>query len=204
MKIINKIITAVVIVAFSFPALGNNKSDNTPSNDKTTNNEEVLKIKGDISNLSIDLTEAVIKLYDGNTLIETIKTNKAGKFQLNLLKDKQYMLEVCAENHLAKRIVLNTSVDEIIGKTPEFHPSLELISEKLVRGTDYSELDFPYAIVEYDETLEGFDFNKEYTAEMKKLEKEFIYEAYLITKRQMKAMKKRKSNNTRIQPEIVK
>lgn len=114
-----------------------------------------------------------VEVYQGNSLFESLLSEKKGRFNSSLYAMDQYVIVVQKEGYYSKRIIVNTSVPEGVKKLPEFKFDLQLISldefEEVEKagGFGTSILDMPYVIFQYDEEYEDFGYIEEYTENMK-------------------------------------
>ncbi|MBN2481615.1 MAG: hypothetical protein JXB19_07745 [Bacteroidales bacterium] len=124
-----------------------------------------LNVRG-ISELDMEaLPGATATLYEGNVRVSSVRTGANGTFSFRLEVNRQYTIEISKEGLVSKRISFNTTMpDEEKGIwTNEF--SIGLV--KFCDGVDYSILDEPVDIVEFDTRRREFVSNKEYVSRMR-------------------------------------
>lgn len=110
--------------------------------------------------------EVTISLYDGNKKISSYVTGSSGRFIVDLYKNRHYTLQFAKEDYVTKRILIDTKVlnpSDAIG-VKEFKFDVSLIKED--SELDYSELDFPIAIIEFENSQREFVYNVNYTNRM--------------------------------------
>ena len=140
------------------------------------NQSSALEIKGYIFHNETKIENALVKLYQENKIVEKIHTKKSGKFQFLLFSNMDYTIEIEMDNYVTERIKISTKAEtEFKGKyLYEFR--VDLIKASKFKGVDVSNLDFPTAIIKYDNGLGEYAHDKAYgeeaKAEMKKLKDE--------------------------------
>lgn len=110
--------------------------------------------------------EVTIKVYDGNKCFSTYITRPNAKFIFVAGIEDYYTIEFEKEGYVTKRVVVNTKNTRKIKSTDPF--KFDITLEKEEDGVNYSEHDFPAAIIEIDEKTEEFVFNEKYTEEIKR------------------------------------
>ena len=108
------------------------------------------------------MKDVTINLYEGNNLISTTKWTK--KFTYDLKLPSYYTLELVKDEYIPKRIAISTFEGDK-GAEP-FMFVMELIRKR--QGVDDSELDFPSAIIEYKKGKGEFNFNSDYSRNIKR------------------------------------
>lgn len=106
--------------------------------------------------------KVTVSLYDGNKKISSYVTGASGKFIVDLFKDRHYTLQFSKEGYVTKRVIIDTGVNpkDALG-VKEFKFDIGLIKEE--SDKDYSELDFPITIIEFEKSKREFVYNKKYT-----------------------------------------
>lgn len=114
-----------------------------------------------------------IALYDRNENISNYVTNKSGKFVLDLDRGKYYIIEFSKAGYVTKRILIDTRIgNEDLSPKEQFNFDVFLI--KMRPNMDYSLLDFPMAIIQFQHDKEKFDFDQKYTRARQSEQKQFI------------------------------
>lgn len=122
----------------------------------------------------------VIKLYDGNKKISEYETKRNGKFIMDLERNKNYTVEFSKTDHVTKRIMINTHLNPVeAAAVNEFKFDVSLIEEE--EGINYSSLDFPIALIEYEKVIGEFNYNKDYTENMLEEQNRLIDESSQMT-----------------------
>lgn len=137
------------------------------------NGSSLLPFSGKVFTTCKKENRVTVKLYEGNKLISTYQTKLNGKFIMDLERNKNYTVEFSQATYLTKRISINTKINPKEAQDlKEFKFDVELI--KLEEGTNYSNLDFPIALLEFDKISGQFDYNKTYTSNMLKEQEKII------------------------------
>jgi|GEM_PF-6148864 len=133
-----------------------------------------------VSQNDVKLKSACIYLYTGNNLMDSITTKKNGKFTFYLTKDNIYTVEMTANDYAPKKI----SINSYMPAGEEVYDDFEFIMEMIpmVSGVDYSELDFPVALIEYSEKKHEMIFVSSYAKAMKVEQKKIAQEVKMAQK----------------------
>jgi len=113
-----------------------------------------------------------VVLFEENRKMSSYETRKNGKFILDLDRNKYYVVQFSKENYVTKRIVIDTRIDGKGYPKKKFKFDVNLIPEN--EDLDYSALDFPIAIIEYNRNNDVFDYDFEYTRARAKEEQELV------------------------------
>ncbi|GAB4251016.1 MAG: hypothetical protein Kow0079_04680 [Vicingaceae bacterium] len=127
------------------------------------------------------LNEVVVNVYKGNDLIIKTYSKKRSKVSLDLEMNAQYTIELVKEGYITKRIGVDTKAKKIIGNYIEpFEFMMEMIEIVRTEDVDFSELDFPVALIKYYDNKAKFDFVVDYTKEMKEEQNKVIKKMYAV------------------------
>lgn len=113
------------------------------------------------------MKDVTVNLYQENEVISSKKWSKMFSYDLEL--EKYYTLEIIKEGFLPKRIAISTFEGDK-GAEP-FMFVMELIKEKDGVAID---TDFPSALIQYKKDEGSFNFDVEYSKNLKKEEKEAL------------------------------
>jgi hypothetical protein len=117
--------------------------------------------------------DVTISLYERNDVISTYTTTKNGQFVLDLERNKYYIVEFSKKGYVTKRILIDTKIaSDTLKPKDEFNFDVFLIKSK--PNVDYSVLDFPMAIIQFQYNKQRFDFDPKYTRERHSEQKEFM------------------------------
>lgn len=114
------------------------------------------------------IPNTVVNVYAGNQKIET-QRSRSGKFKLEVESTDYYTLEIISENCVSKLIVFDARADEkllwdnVYALAVEMEKAQELQS---IPNADYF-LDYPSAIVSFDEELGVYKFSATYSESSK-------------------------------------
>lgn len=128
-----------------------------------------LDINGNIviSDAAPDNARVVIA-KNGNKIDEQVLTKK-GRFDLKLALGSDYKLTFEKDGYVTKIVNVNTEVpEEVIESNPNF-PPVKLIINLLpmVQDVDLSVFDQPIAILAYNQEVDDFTFDKDYSNKIK-------------------------------------
>jgi hypothetical protein len=135
---------------------------------------ESLKMRGEIFLLDENSKEANIFVYDGNSLIDSTKSTKAGNFEVELLLGGRYTIEIVKEGYNIKRIAVNAEVKDPFKRVPNFDFLCELspINESFANVPD-----FPATIIKMNERKGEFQYNSTYTKHISRLNEDYLIQA---------------------------
>lgn len=136
--------------------------------------QNLLTVSGLVTQEGRKCKSATISLYKNNDLIKQVVTEKNGRFRLDLELSCNYTIEVEKLDYIAKRISISTNVPHEDATLPVYKCYLDIVPEFLFDGIDIGKLDFPIALVGWQDNYHEFYHNAEYTEEMM-----IIYEALL-------------------------
>lgn len=106
-----------------------------------------------------------ITLYANNDKISTYQTNYTGKFLLDIERNKHYTVVFEKEGYIAKSIIIKTYANpNELANFEDFKLDVVLLKKEF--GVNYSNLDFPVAMIDFDKENGKFDYNQEYTENM--------------------------------------
>jgi len=114
------------------------------------------------------IKDVEVNLYQGNDLISTKNWNK--KFEYTLDNNQYYTIELVKKGFIPKKIAVSTFEGDK-GAEP-FMFVMELIKEK--KGVDSDALEFPSAMIQYDKGSGAYNFNVDYSKNIKKDQKKAL------------------------------
>ncbi len=127
-----------------------------------------LPVYGVITVNNSKVKEAKVNVYDGNQLVQEIPASKRGEFATDLALNKHYTFEFLAEGAVTKRIAVNTYIEKKNAPPVPFDCFVYLVLLEQVEGSDISILDFPVALVSYNEKKKQFEPQLGYSMNMMK------------------------------------
>ncbi len=114
-----------------------------------------------------------VKIYDDNEVIDVLKTNADGKFSAKLKENKNYTIEITKEDFYPKRISISTKTSRQLNKIEIFAFKVTLCKEQNVPKSEDFFLDFPFALISYNDEKGYFQYDISYTENMQ-LEEDYI------------------------------
>lgn len=127
-----------------------------------------LQIIGIAIEKNVPIDGVVVKLYKENEELHweeiTSVVYHEHSFSFNLNKNTYYTVEVSKNGYVPRSIGISTSLPDnvIIGDVKfTFEFELELFKEK--KNVDDYYLDFPVALIKYNETSQVFEYDSKYT-----------------------------------------
>ncbi len=134
-----------------------------------------LEILGYVYQNEKKVDKALVKLYQNNKVVQMTNTKKS-KFQFILFSGMRYMIEIDKPGSISERIQISTvEKTEFVGKyIYEFR--VDLMDEGKFKNVDISNLDFPTAIIKFNEEegeyMHDEEYSKQVRADLKKLQQE--------------------------------
>ncbi|MGB0882269.1 MAG: hypothetical protein ACPGSO_04905 [Vicingaceae bacterium] len=131
-----------------------------------------LEIKGYVYEKDEKVDGARIKLFQNNRVVQMTKT-KNSKFQFILFSGMKYMVEIEKPGSVTERIQISTEAETQFGGKYLYEFRVDLMSLTKFKGVDISDLDFPTALIKYDEDegeyAHDLAYSKQVKADLKKL-----------------------------------
>jgi hypothetical protein len=139
-----------------------------------------VKVRPTIDNKTV--TGATMRLYKGQQEVTRIDSTEEKAVVFLLEKNTDYTIEVTEEGRLARRISFTTDMPDEVPVWPmfRFDVSVELPVQTQVADDFY--LDFPIALVSYNEAKDRFEHSKEYTAHIRQKMQEMESESIVVGK----------------------
>lgn len=124
----------------------------------------VLTIEGEITHKTEKLASVLVELYEQNKMVDAFETKKNGKFKFFLYNNHIYTIQLTKEGYNPKKVTVNTWIPNDFEDETSFPFDLELDElSSLIDGNKETLLEYPIAIISFDEKKGAFTFNKEYT-----------------------------------------
>lgn len=116
--------------------------------------------------------DAKILLYEDGELSEEFSPPRNGKFEFNLILNHTYMFHFKKPGYVTKKVEFNTKVPESVTSHPDFIPFPDFDFHVTLFKT-YPDVDTvffvnPVGKIMYDEKINDFDYDKDYTMDMSK------------------------------------
>lgn len=128
-----------------------------------------LVLNGNIVIAEPDSEGAKMTVFKNNDKIDEQVISKKGRFETKLAFDADYKISFEKAGYITKSVNVNTEIpSEILETNPNF-PPIKLIINLLpkVEGVDLSIFDQPVAILAYNDELDDFIFDKDYSEKIK-------------------------------------
>jgi hypothetical protein len=125
-----------------------------------------LEIKGYVFNQETKVEGALVKLYQNNRVVQKVNTKK-GKFQFVLFSGMRYMIEVFKFGSITERIQISTVEKTEFGGKYSYEFRVDLMNASKFSEIDISALDFPTAIIKYDEEEGEYMHDIKYSNQVK-------------------------------------
>jgi hypothetical protein len=136
--------------------------------------ETFFKIKGVVSSNDKNQEDVVVRLYKRNQKVDSTYTAKSGKFFFELERNTHYMIELEKYGFEKSRVKVDTHrkgiSEENEGNRYDLAIDIEIFSEiadKKGSEEDKDILDFPIAMIEYNNKEDAFVANTKYTKYVK-------------------------------------
>lgn len=110
-----------------------------------------------------------VELIEDNKVIDSVFSTDNRLFVFGLLKNKYYALKVYKAGYLPKLIMVDTYIpdDKYLEDYFIFDFKTELVNISEEVNLDSDTKDFPIAIVQFDSAKKGFNYNQEYSQNIK-------------------------------------
>lgn len=133
---------------------------------------EPLLVDGRITDGENKLAGAEVVIFKGNEQMEAIRTDKGGRFKVELDMNQEYGMEFRQEGFVAKRIAIDTRMPKPKpGQEFELVPldiTISLLEKKRYDGAPTDDLDFPFALIKFNKRTLTFEQDAEYTMGMQR------------------------------------
>jgi hypothetical protein len=134
-----------------------------------------LEIKGYVFEKNEKVSDALVRLYQNNKIVQMTKTKKS-KFEFILFSGMRYMIEVEKPGSVTERIQISTVEKTEFGGKYTYEFRVDLMKSSKFEGVDISNLDFPTAIIKYDleegEYSHDIAYSKQVKSDLRKMKEE--------------------------------
>lgn len=121
-----------------------------------------LPVHGEVTTDGKKATEVNIKVFKENDELGTFPINKHGAFDLELDLDFVYTLSIEKDGYQTKLIHLDANLPKGLVKYPAYECFVNLEPTDKTASADPFYLDFPSAVVRYNEELGGYYHSEAY------------------------------------------
>ncbi|MEX2595373.1 MAG: hypothetical protein WEC59_00475, partial [Salibacteraceae bacterium] len=117
-----------------------------------------------------------MKVFLGNKVVQNVAIKRNGKFKISLISDSYYTLSVSMKDHETKKVVVSTQGVTKTGAPldTQFDFDVFLYKSDAFAGRSKDLLDFPTALIEYDEYNRSLEVNMAYTSSIYAAQKELL------------------------------
>jgi urate oxidase len=128
-----------------------------------------LLVKGRLNNVESKAGETyTVELITACEVVQSLEVSDNKSFKLLLEKDTHYAIRITKDGYTPRLLSIYTRLPEDDDRLHHFRFDTELIAEEDADTLDKDAIDFPVAVISYDEDIDGFYYNEEYTANIKK------------------------------------
>lgn len=142
--------------------------------------EEPLAIEAIVHSVTRNEMKFEVKLYEHNELVQVVDPYKRKhKFVVSLERNKLYTLQITARGHYPKFISINTANIPEDHKEIMFDFDVYLFAEEHFENITDDVLDFPFALLYYNQKEGDFDYAERYTQKLSIEYRKLLLEASL-------------------------
>jgi hypothetical protein len=136
--------------------------------DKAEKGRDCLEVSGKATINGKPIHHVSIKFFRGDTLIAEIPSTRKEKVYLVMKENTHYTITYSAKGYVTRLIEVDTQLPRNVRPNPvfTFDFDLELPLESKGYNPDYS--DFPVALISYNKLSHKFEYNRQYTSNIKK------------------------------------
>jgi len=125
-----------------------------------------LPVRGKVTENGAKCKGFTVTVYQDNQLLGQIKPSRKGEFGLELDLDNFYAVRIEKEGYLPELVYFDTHMPSQQVAYPEYKCNMNLEPLDKFRHSDPFYLDFPSAIVRWNEDLKGFYHNENYLSDI--------------------------------------
>lgn len=125
-----------------------------------------LPVKGNVTFSGAKAGDFTITVFQDNKEIGQVKASKKGAFNLELDLDNYFAVRISKEGYQDKLVYFDTHMPEQQVAYPPYVCNLNLEPSDKFKHSDPFYLDFPSAIVRWNEELKGFYHNEGYLSDI--------------------------------------
>ena len=140
------------------------------SNKLSYDSTSCLELVGKIINANEGIDGSCkIELICNNEVIDTLLLKEGKKkFKFVLSKNKYYAIRVSKKGYISRLLSVDTKLFNEIEGIYKFEFDMELIDERFASRLNSDALDFPVAIIYFDNEEDCFNYSREYTSALKR------------------------------------
>jgi len=127
-----------------------------------------LEIRGRIEFSQKSSKSYKVKLYWNNQVVDSQLVKNGKPFVMHLKRNEMYGLVISKKGYHTRLINIDTRISEADKNIYLFDFETTLLKKSRSEKLDPDALDYPIAIVAYDDRMIGFYYNEEYTGAIKR------------------------------------
>ncbi len=128
-----------------------------------------LEIYGKLLNLNKSKNEIYkVELISCNLIVEEMVLKNNQHFQFSLKKNTHYGIRISKKGFVSRLISIYTSVPKESDGIFRFQFDTELIEKNASKKLNADALDFPIAVISFNEEMKCFYYSEEYTSNIKR------------------------------------
>jgi hypothetical protein len=166
-----KLITAALMLSMCIMSANTNLLNNKKPKSRITESDSsvCLEINGKLTNQNKkSVNFCKVELISCNQIVESVSLKNTTEFQFNLKKNTHYAIRISKQGFVSRLISIYTSVPQNNKGIFRFEFDTELIEKSEAKQLDEDALDFPIAVVAFNEEMQCFYYNEDYTAKIKR------------------------------------
>ncbi len=113
-----------------------------------------------------DVTIALVR--DNSEVSRSKNTSADGRSVFLLERNAHYTIKICRKGFITRKIYIDTSLPENVSALPLFRCDFQVEVSPGSPAINKDFIDYPIALVQYDALRDVFDYEKSYTAAVKK------------------------------------
>ncbi|HWY36464.1 MAG TPA: hypothetical protein VNX68_17600, partial [Nitrosopumilaceae archaeon] len=109
-----------------------------------------------------------VKIILDNKVIDTVTTESNRTFKIMLDKNKNYIIKLEKDGYIPKLVSISTQLPDKVEAPQLYRFFFEsyLLKQELYSSLDADDVDFPVALIAYNEKCHCFQYDKKYTADV--------------------------------------
>lgn len=161
----NKFFTLIAVLCLSIVS----KPVSATNFKKGADSTVCLEISGRLLNIkSVEDKEYKVDLVYNGVIIDSLVLRDKSEFKFKLNKNSVYGIKITKKGYVSRIISINTSLPGFANAFFRFQFDTELIETALSKNLDKDALDFPIALVSFNEQMRCFYYSEEYTSNIKR------------------------------------
>ncbi|MCE3225517.1 MAG: hypothetical protein K0S32_68 [Bacteroidetes bacterium] len=160
----NKILTLIAVLCLSL--LSNPAKANNP---KRSSDSLCLEISGRLLKVkAVEDREYKVELVYNGEIVDSLTLKDKNEFKFNLKKNTVYGIRITKKGYVSRIISIDTSLPQFAKAFFRFQFDTELIETAFSKNLDQDALDFPIALISFNQQMGCFYYSEEYTSNIKR------------------------------------